>query len=321
MGVLSRRLIVLFALMLVMVGAISAAPDGAQIESTDPRAVVLAYYNAINLRDYRTAYNMRPSTQSYEQYAAGFADTVRGIPYVGGAQSAGGGLMYVPLVLVAYHTDGSVTSYYGCFTMGTTTRSWQISRTRMRAIPGGGYPDATTINNYLAVQCSTLSLPVFTPTFVDLSVSFNGHSTLYTYFDLINGRNYNAAYAMWLAPIASPPPPNGAPAQDYRPNAGTFASGYSTTQYITVYLGRYNQTGASAGHSYLDGLQPVVLIGTSTDGTSITYSGCYVIGRFAGTGALGIVNGRLSVLSRAIADPVTILNALNTDCIGLNIPA
>ena len=142
--------------------------------------------------------------------------------------------------------------------------------------------------------------------------------TLLAYYDAINLKGFAAAYSYWLQPIPGPKP-NGAPAQDYRPNFTQFQNGYSSTSYVNIYFGDYNQLGASAGHSYLDGLLPAVLIGQQTDGTFAAYYGCYVMGRLP-NGVLGIVNGKFTLFANDVPTGDTILQYANIDCTQLAIP-
>ena len=86
-------------------------------------------------------------------------------------------------------------------------------------------------------------------------------------------------------------------------------------------MGEFNQTGASAGHSYLDGLLPAVLVGQHTDGTVVTYYGCYVIGGQDGLpyGNLGIVSGAFNLLGNDVPNAQTIAQYLNIDCTTLKL--
>ncbi|HEX2619191.1 MAG TPA: hypothetical protein VHL11_03560, partial [Phototrophicaceae bacterium] len=90
------------------------------------------------------------------------------------------------------------------------------------------------------------------------------------------------------------------------------------TFYVDLYTGVYNEMGASAGHGYLNGMMPVVLIGQHTDGTFIAYSGCYVMG-FKLDGTAGIVSGKLTKLVDGIPSGTDILTALNIDCTALGL--
>ena len=140
------------------------------------------------------------------------------------------------------------------------------------------------------------------------------------YFDSITSRNYNAAYGMWLYPLPFADP-DGAPSVDYRPILSTFIEGYLETRHVVVYHGSLNQyqhTGATAGRPYLDGMQPVVLVDQTSTGDVNTFSGCYAMGRFTDN-RMGIINGRLTVLTNGAPTANQIQEALLVNCTDLGI--
>ena len=119
---------------------------------------------------------------------------------------------------------------------------------------------------------------------------------------------------MWLHPLPGPKP-NGAPPQDYRLPYSQFVSGYDTTKFVDVYPGVYDQEGASAGHGYLDGEFPVLLVGEHSDGTFVSYVGCYVMGGMQGID-MGIVSGAFTKIGESTDVPSlkATLPALKTIC-------
>ncbi|MCA9912316.1 MAG: hypothetical protein KC496_03170, partial [Anaerolineae bacterium] len=139
------------------------------------------------------------------------------------------------------------------------------------------------------------------------------------YYDAIQNENYLAAYGMWLFPLPGEKP-NGAPATDYRQAIPQFIGRYSSTLNITVYAGAYQFGGAAAGHAYLDGFLPVVIVGhdRAAQDEVNTFVGCYVMGRFV-DGRMGIVNGRLDLLQAGVPTADAIIDALNLDCTTLGI--
>jgi len=86
--------------------------------------------------------------------------------------------------------------------------------------------------------------------------SMGPRQMLYSYYTLINSRNFAAAYSQWSAP-----------AQTYQ----DFVQGYADTSYVSVWFGSF-QAGFVGGQ---DGRVPGVLIGTHTNGTTVAYYGCY----------------------------------------------
>lgn len=319
---MKRNLILALTLTLTFLAVgLNPRPAAAQASTQDARDALMSYYNAINARDFQTAYNMRVNpTQTYQSYVTGFNDTLRVEPYFG-AVDIGVGISRIPAVLISYMTNGTITSYYGCFSMVNQTGAWQMQHFSLRQISVNGVrtgmPDNNTILGYLALNCPS-TLNNVTPAYRDINASTEAHQLIFNYYDTLNRRDYASSYAMWLAPIPGDKP-NGAPATDYRTPYQQYVTGYNNTRYINVYVGDYQYMGASAGHSYVDGALPVVLVGQNIDGSSVTYSGCYILGRFLNTNTLGIVNGRLAQLGSGVAQPSEIINALiSTSCTGIN---
>jgi hypothetical protein len=306
-------------IILITLGFVSALPASAA-EYTSPQAMLYTYYNAINRQDYQSAYALWLNPrQTYQNFANGFSATARVEPYFGATQtSTTVGLSYVPGVLLGYQTNGAVYSYYGCFAaayVGTNGVTWRISGGNFRVLSTQGVPANAVIQSYLAIDCA--NVPGVTANTVATTSNFAA-PTLLAYYDAINAKSFATAYAYWLQPIPGPKP-NGAPAQDYRPPFQEFQNGYTNTAYVNIYFGDYNQGGASAGHSYLDGFLPAVLVGQQTDGSFASYYGCYVMG-YLPNGVLGIVNGKFSLLANDVPTGDTILQSVAIDCTQLAIP-
>lgn len=305
---------------LLVLGVISIFPASAA-EYTSPQAMLFTYYNAINHQDYVTAYALWLNPrQTYQNFSTGFSATARVEPYLGTVQATTNAqLAYVPGVLLGYQTNGTVYSYYGCFTagyVGTNGVTWRITAGNFRVLTTAGVPSNAVIQTYLGIDCTNVPSGI-TPNTVTTTNNFAA-PTMLAYYDAINRKDFLSAYAFWLQPIAGPKP-NGAPAQDYRPPFQQFQNGYTNTAFVNIYFGDYNQGGASAGHSYLDGFLPAVLVGQQTDGTFASYYGCYVMG-YLSNGALGIVNGKFSLLANDVPTGDTILQYVNIDCTQLAIP-
>jgi hypothetical protein len=312
-------------MLLIMTIVVVGAPLNSVYAQDDPtvRLMLLNYYNAINQRNYSAAYNLwNNPAQTYQNFSAGFTDTAQIVPYFGSFQpgaAAGMRVGRIPVVLSAYHTDNTLVSYYGCITaiyLNPTTVGWRIVDGDLRLLFNDNFPDNDTITQYLVLNCYDLTntiQPIYDP-----AVNTGPHLMLKDYYDLINRKDYANAYNWWLKPLPGPKP-NGAPAQDYRLPYSDFVNGYIDTAYVNIYFGNYVQTVASAGHSYLDGLMPAVLIGQQTDGSVVSYYGCYVVGRL-GVSQLGIVSGGFVPLTIGyLPDSTTILQALKLDCTQQNL--
>lgn len=319
MRILAKPLLLL-TLLGVLVGSIgptfAQTPTVAPVPYDSPYAMLYDYYAAINKLDFRSAYTLRISPrQTYEQFAAGFNGTLRVVPYFGvidGQTPATSGS--VRTVLMGYQTDGTVKSFVGCFTVNRTLGDWRISTFRFDPLQPTQPLYQATIDSLLNQPCGG----TYRVTGVAGDPEANAIVSLRTYYDLLNQQNYTAAYAAWLAPLPGPKP-NGAPATDYRTPYNTWVNGYATTKHIFVYPGAYNEGGAAAGHPYLNGFLPVVLVSEHTDNTFEAYAGCYVMG-WLPNGTLGIVNGAFTRFAITAPTAAEIEAHIPTDCAALAIP-
>jgi len=76
---------------------------------------VEAYYDAINARDYRAAWALVGGSrfgQTYDEFAAGFADTAHDALTITGVDGD-----TVTVKLVATHSDGSTHTFRGTYTV------------------------------------------------------------------------------------------------------------------------------------------------------------------------------------------------------------
>lgn len=290
-----------------------------------PQAMLQAYYNAINLHDFETAYNMYMGvSQTPAEFAEGYSNTQFVTPYFGVFDMDTTPISgRVQSVLVAQEFDSSAggghsfSTYAGCFWVERTTASgtWKISSSDFAVVlDHNTRPTSVTItellNHYCTDNLNTVTLSARAYPLQDLM--------LHNYFAKINNGDYVNAYATWLEPLPDPQP-NGAPAEDYRPAFDQFVTGYADTRFINLYTGRYDEVGASAGKSYLNGLMPVVLIGQNNDNQFEVFAGCYVIG-VKQDGSYGIVNGQLFSMDNNVPLGYDILEYLNTSCVELVIP-
>jgi hypothetical protein len=295
-----------------------------------PQAMLLSYYSAINLKAYPQAYgNWLAPTQSYADFASGYLSTDRVLPYFGDWQPAPANapaneLGRIPAVLFGYHTDGTAVAYNGCFFIGSNgsqgSNIWKIVNASFKQFGTANYfPTTTILNTALSVDCYGVSTAVtLAPADQVNAAPDKGQTTLINYYSMVNRHDYLSAYAQWLQPMPGPKP-NGAPALDYRLAYADFVAGYADTVYAYAYLGAFNEQGASAGHGYLDGTIPAVLVGQHSDGSVVSYYGCYVLGFLQG-GTLGIVSGTfLPIQTPYVLSGKTISNYLNIDCTTLNL--
>jgi hypothetical protein len=93
----------------------ASSPRSSPAAPTTPQGVVTAYYDAINNRDYATAYGLNSQAQGSESYAKfkqGYSDTEHDSLTVTGVSGD-----TVSISLVAQHNDGSILKFSGTYTV------------------------------------------------------------------------------------------------------------------------------------------------------------------------------------------------------------
>ena len=120
---------------------------------TSVQQLLVAYYNAINRRDFTAAYSlwMNPP-QTYESFAAGFADTTEAVLFYGGYQWSGQTYALeagrIPAVVFGYRTDGSLGVYRGCFRVSYNAlvpQRWSILGANLAPVAYTAIPDAASL--------------------------------------------------------------------------------------------------------------------------------------------------------------------------------
>lgn len=110
----------------LLLSCMSASGQSADVyldQRSTATELVQSYYNAINRREYARAWDYWGGYQtdkSYDEFAAGFADTetVRVLTGPESSEGAAGSLYYVvPVVIEATGVDGGVQTYSGCYTL------------------------------------------------------------------------------------------------------------------------------------------------------------------------------------------------------------
>lgn len=120
--------------------------------AADARQVVVAYYAAIDSRDYRKAYGLwgeggEASGQSFEHFSGGYANTESVEADVGEATdeegAAGSRYITVPVQLRARQYNGTLRSYRGRFALRAVVadgasgeqRRWHLDSAEMQRLP------------------------------------------------------------------------------------------------------------------------------------------------------------------------------------------
>jgi heat shock protein HslJ len=112
----------------------------------DPVAALVSYYNAINSKDYRRAYDYWESPpSSFEQFARGFADTdrVRLLVEPPARLDGAAGSLYAEIAtaVVATTRSGNERIFAGCYVMRKSNvrdNGWHIYRGNVTAVTANG---------------------------------------------------------------------------------------------------------------------------------------------------------------------------------------
>lgn len=222
-----------------------------------PRAMLVEYYNLINSRQFGVAYNqwLNPR-QTYNEFVAGYGDTLRADAYFGGFQPGyiGGVAGGVPSVLVGYRTNGSVAAFSGCYYLTYNDQSsgigtWLITGADIQ--PLSYLPTTDQITTLLATDC------------YDRGTSTSYYyvqGVLVDYYDRINRQDYAGAYSLWLNP---------------RQTFQDFATGFADTSEVVLFYGAYQFSGNF--YAQESGRIPVFLFGFHHDGGFAAYQGCFSV--------------------------------------------
>jgi hypothetical protein len=123
--------------------------------------LLVDYFSAVNDGDYATAYGfwMNPS-QTYAQFVAGWSDTTETVMFYGSYWFSGRFNVLetgrVPVVLIGYHSDGSVVSYQGCLGLGFSAqlqRPWSLVASYVQPMPYNAPPPVAAITAALSAPC------------------------------------------------------------------------------------------------------------------------------------------------------------------------
>jgi hypothetical protein len=242
----------------------------------DPVRLLASYYNAINRKEYRRAWEYweTPPNPSYEDFVQGYADTahvflaVSPPTFVEGA--AGSRYTSVPALMIAARADGDQRFFVGCYVTrlfnpgadgAPSDQRWSLYSATVSLAPGN-----TTDATLLAQACES---PQPEPPYEDRADPVR---LLASYFNAVNLKEYRRAWEYWETP------PN--------PSYEDFVQGYAETASVFLVVRLPVRVEGAAGSEYA-GI-PTLLIAIHTDGSRHAFVGCYVGRRVnAGTGGVG----------------------------------
>jgi len=128
---------------------------------TSAQAMLVDYFSAVNRGDYVAAYSLwTQPRQTYDAFVAGWATTTETVMFYGAYQFSG---TYnaaesgrVPVVLLGYHTDGSMEAYQGCIGVSYSayaTVRWSLWNAYLQPLPYTVTPDFASITAVLSASC------------------------------------------------------------------------------------------------------------------------------------------------------------------------
>jgi hypothetical protein len=138
-------------------------PETGYDDRTGPVRLLASYYNAVNIGEYSRAWEYweTPPDSSFEEFAAGFADTESVMlvlrPSTHSEGAAGSVYVSIPALLIATRTDGSRHNFVGCFVARRPKvdgpgdeQEWSLFDATVRRTPGN-----TTAVTVLEQVCAT----------------------------------------------------------------------------------------------------------------------------------------------------------------------
>jgi len=238
-------------------------------DRADPVNALASYFNAVNRKEYPRAYGYwdLPPNTSYEDFAAGYADTASVLLVVSPPTRIGAaaGSMYaaIPTLLLATHNDGSQHNLAGCYVMrspnpamtGAAGPAWSLYNAAVNAAPGN-----STEATLLVDACAALVPPQDEMPYENRTTAVELLASL---FNAVNLKDYARAYAHWETP------PD--------PSLEQFAQGYADTAKVLLAVSPPTFIEGAAGSMYTS--IPTLLLATHVDGSQHVFLGCYVARR------------------------------------------
>ena len=250
-----RLLVMTLVLTAILLAAApgSAATGGA----LGPRAMLYAYFDLINARNYWPAYQQWVSPpQTYAQFVAGYGDTASVAAYFGGFQPGAINAIEgrVPGVLIGYRTNGTVVAFSGCYGVrynpaASGMAQWTITGANFQQMPAVPTDAATIWQQTLDRWC--YGDPNFAGSYASVQ------QMLVDYIEAVNRADYADAYALWANP---------------RQTYAGFTAGWADTTETVLFYGAY-QFGGQYGPGET-GRIPVVMMGYHANGGLVAYQGC-----------------------------------------------
>jgi hypothetical protein len=125
------------------------------------QGMLIDYFDAINRGKFQQAYSYWANPQqNFQDFANGWMTTVETVAFYGNYQASGslntaeGGR--VPVMLMGYHTDGSLVAYQGCIGVNyniAATPHWRIWNAYLSPVAFAATPTAAQVTAALSASC------------------------------------------------------------------------------------------------------------------------------------------------------------------------
>lgn len=265
----------------------TADDSGYTDDRSNAEALMESFVNALNRKEYLRAYSYWDAERAqelppFEEFEAGYAETEAVkllIGEIGGDAGAGNFYYTVPVTLEVRTTSDENQIFVGCYLLHLSNPGVQgtppfqplgIESAYVEEVPSGTDTGAamTTICEAGGYPATSPIPPAPTPQPGDISNQVyiddrtDPVAVLRSLFNAVNGSQYVRAYSYWEQGAEGLPP------------FDEFAEGYATTQAVQLTTGEVTSD-AGAGQIYYS--VPVTLVAQTSDGSTNTYVGCYVL--------------------------------------------
>ncbi len=259
-------------------GTTNPLPNVYYDDRSNAEALMLAWVNALNQRQYLRAYGYwEPNAAgrpSFDQFQQGYANTVTTQITLGQIQegaAAGNYYNAVPVVLTSQLRNGTVQTFVGCYTLHMANPGFQtvpfqslgIQSAVVETVAPGVDPGPRLATICPPSGSAVLPQPSADPSDISarhyLDDRTDAVQVLRSLFNAVNRREYGRAYGYWEANAVG------------LPGFEQFQQGYASTESVQLTTGAVSGD-VGAGQTYY---KVPVTVRAQTTGGPQTFVGCY----------------------------------------------